>query len=308
MSRPTPLPRVLAPAVAVLVLAAGVSAQSIPPPDTTLLGCFDLALGRWAPDEGLGLDSLDFAPPPRVLLEALPAGLPWSSESMQLRVAPGSVPSVHRFAAWSQPDPDSVRLSWSTGSAGVSVYLNTDSTPWRGLARTFSERADVTERITGAAATPVACDKPPDHPLWSIPYVLREIQLRNGEVVRLGRSLSLRVRRDFAKPVQDSTRYRLSIAGEGSFASADEIHVLMGRDGLVAGIWVRYPPETNFESLVHEFEVVMGIAPAREDTPLNNGVRIRTAAWVTRVTRLLVTLQEAEGRSMVTVFMRDPRL
>ena len=79
--------------------------------------CYDLEIGPWS--EAVGEDSLFYSPPPRIRLDTLPADRP-SNGTRWYRIAPapGSPPSIHRYAAWRPTGEDSLVLGGPRASAG----------------------------------------------------------------------------------------------------------------------------------------------------------------------------------------------
>lgn len=127
-------------------------------------GCYDVHVQGWNRTSPRGIDSVLFEPPSRVILTTdsirrYPAG-------HAVRVAPGALPSPHRYAAWMLRDT-SLTVTWSTGFVGLSAHLVRTESAWTGRARSFGDVMPWPIERREMSLVQVSCDEPTDPPASS---------------------------------------------------------------------------------------------------------------------------------------------
>jgi len=117
--------------------------------------CFDLRLGPWKPNLGLGEDTI-FSTPPKTVRFSRVTSFGFGSYNGQLsfRVLPanGARMSVHGPGFWTPiRGTDSVSMVWTTGFSGLTMKLAAAGDTLRGVAETFWDfpRPEQTSRVTG---------------------------------------------------------------------------------------------------------------------------------------------------------------
>jgi hypothetical protein len=260
-----------------VLVAGSVSPQA--PATHVVAGCYDLQLGPWlpagAPTHG---DSLGLAPPPRVQLDTVASSEGREgSNSLVLRPAPGSLPSIHRFAYWSLLGADSVVLSWSTGFYGLNARLAVGSDVLRGNAASHSDLIGEPGQSAEMTATRVSCRAPPRFPATDDRPTPRGILLASGDSVRLdmptpellpGDSVAGRVVR-IRRPL------------EQIWSPAREVEIWTDAASLVERIEVRLPPDFDFERAANVIQERFG-PPVRSGRGMLRDVENQSAIWENR--------------------------
>ena len=292
--------------VATLLLASGAwsAFASGQVTEADLLGCYDVStsgewrLGEFGPDspyrqraaEVLAGDSVFYQMPPRIRLAGPFADATRFGDAREIVVPEEALPTRHRFMVYGVQN-DSLRLSFSTGYAGVVARLRaTSEAGWTGLVRTFDDYTDLrwSRRVR---LTPVACDSPPPAPSSLMRSVPRAVQLVGGATIALGEplpeSLETSPRRSGALTVIGRT--------EGLFATTDSIAVAVreapGRIGRIQLIYL--DPDM---SAVIEARLTEAFGPPTRGGGMDPaGIEWRnrvSRVWLSRGARFTVNLRD----------------
>ena len=264
----------------------------------SLAGCYDLELGPWKAPDALRSDSIDFEPPPRILLDSNLIREGPDSGRYPLRTAPRSVPSVHAMTAWQPMGHDTVSLVWSTGFVGLTAVLVRDGEVLRGQAETFTDVVPDTSATRTVVARPADCESPPPHPAWASRKLFRRIVSDEGDTVTLG----VPFRRPDGK-VTD--RAGASVKVRGRWGTA-KVRLDLEQGDTVTSISFYYPDGTDHARIARYFAQKLGPPTWQsESTPIpampNTRPR-RITAWRARDTEFVIS-----GEEQVIAWVRDPR-
>ena len=218
-----------------------------------VLGCYDLYLGTWAPNDPGG-DSIYYAPPTRVLLTAdSGAGLGHTPRGYALLAAPSAMPSLHQYSWWTFSG-DSILMHWSSGFSGVNLRLAGGDT-LRGVARTFSDVVPGPRFTAEVVAPRVECTAP-------ITEIGRRLAYRLSPVVRLesGDSLVLDGTVDSTLVASRLAPGSLVVRGRAlaPYDGAARLEVVTRQDGTVWSIRMRYPSGVGFDRLLSQLTQSLG--------------------------------------------------
>jgi hypothetical protein len=259
--------------------------------------CFDVHLDEWTPPQQTTGESFLMAPPPRIRFttDDLPTGWP-TRPGMLVLPAPGAMPSMHRITAWTTTGPDSVRVVWTTGFAGVTAELALVGDGLHGRARYTTDVLGPTRPETQLRAVPVACDAPlpPEHRMaWER---VRGVALAEGDSVRIGETLPADLPRQLAPGAQRS--YVVDAATAGDLEGAAEVVVTLDGDGVVRRIRVHLPHADMDETAVR--------LSARHGAP--TGIRTIGGRWRHWGGRMIdVSIMDAYPGPGINVTLSDPR-
>ena len=290
-------PRAIAGLLVVLAACQPRGPKLLSVPD--VIGCYDLHVADWNPARPGGFDSLrlvTFLPPPRVefLSEPFDTAAP-NRIRFLIRPTPGSRPSPHWLSVWSLQG-DSIEAGWSTGLEGVILTLGREGHELRGHASPFTDANRRPRPVSEVAATPVACDAPPEYPSTKSQLVARRVELASGHALVLGQPLSTAIRRDEA---ENSTRFIVRERPVGPLSGADRVSVGLSHAGLIREIELLFPPGIDTDSLADAVEQGL-IRPAARRSARGDETR-RWADWTT-------LLSVSRWGRAPTVTLRDPRL
>ena len=241
-----------------------------------MAGCFDVAVGSWTPALALGIDSLSMAPPSRVKLETTRAPAFFDPDAWrQLSVAPGALPSMHRFAGWTI-EGDSIRLSWTTGFAGVGAVLAPTPEGAVGEARSFwdytRERQTAPLRLRR-----VPCDSTPAVGRYDQLGLPEAIAPPGTDAVRLNETFVATDRWVAMPGFYRYHAYRYEDPGLGRILSAE---VRVDERGIVRTLMLRFPTGTAFEDVEGRLRRHYDL-PAGSRSQLDNAAR-----WANRTVRM----------------------
>ena len=211
--------------------------------------CVDLHLGAWSFE--FEPDSLLYAVPPRVVFGQPGGSAAGGPDEMRpLGVPEGGLPSPHELRGWRYVPPDSIRMHWTNGWAGVAATGRLVDDGFVGTARLVTDvigRAKPEATLVGRV---VPCDSPLEYRLSDQRQLLRgfgtvgETGIELGDPI--GRTVSLsskghdryQVREALAPPFDGSVDSLVDVSGSGhvssitlSYAGAEEFERL--RDALV---------------------------------------------------------------------------
>ena len=144
-------------ALAALLGMAATSGQPAPPPGPA--GCFEVAVGQWAPRLALGEDTVFMVPPRRIRVGSRPDST-LRSRAYLVTSLPQAAGPVHRRGAWAPFGADSAELVFTTGFSGIVIRLGAVGSAWRGTAHTFWDFPRA-EQTAPAALTPISCGAGP---------------------------------------------------------------------------------------------------------------------------------------------------
>jgi hypothetical protein len=119
-------------------------------------GCWAVRLGSWDPPMSIGADTVYSTPPLRIEVQEAKGTEAFESRGWRVRPAPGTKPSVHRFAYLMPLTADSVRIAWTTGFSGVTMRLAMRVDTLTGRAETFWDFGRPTQSAD-AVLTRIAC-------------------------------------------------------------------------------------------------------------------------------------------------------
>ena len=105
--------------------------------DTVTRGCYQLRLSEWSHPFQSGMPSLH-VPPEIVRFDTAEVSFPRTRSPVRYRIHP-NVPAIEASRrpwdpGWMLSSPDSVRVNWTTGFAGVQLDLNVRGDSLLGLA------------------------------------------------------------------------------------------------------------------------------------------------------------------------------
>jgi hypothetical protein len=213
----------------------------------------------------------------------------YDSMGYQLGEPPGALSSIHEFAFWrTQASGDTLLLSWSTGTAGLSARLGIAQGRWndtlRGYAKTFTD-VDAAPRYTAdITAAPVSCDRslPPGH--HTRQPVPDGVALANGDSLRLGAPLS-----DVSgiEPVENRRMKHLRRPLGAPFTGVSDIELLPDRNGDMVIIRFQLPASADFAALVDTLTAMHG-PPTHRSTHELSGLRTTLVSWADRTAKLSV--------------------
>lgn len=201
--------------------------------------CFDLALREFEPPFGQPSDSISYRPPPRILFFGQ------ASRSRNPIVVPeGAVPSPHRVATWGLVR-DTLRVTWSTGSVGLSAWLVPSGRGLAGVATPFANFGDAPPASHAELlAMHVECESYNPFPLSEMRRFLQDIRLETG--------VSLRLRTVLPTGLETQTTPTATmILDRGLGIASDATSIEVGPPGTdaIQSIVLRYPGETDVEAL-----------------------------------------------------------
>ena len=270
-----------------LVLLLGLHATTAAQPRSSSnpAQCYDLRLGPWRGPGAIGSDSLRYAPPSRVQLDTTQADL--DARWQKLRVPPRALPSVHEFATWRRsPTGDTLRLTWSTGTAGLSAQLyatdrGLDDT-LQGRAKTFVDIDSAPRYTADLTAIPVDCDSPPPRTRADQRSLPTGVALADGDSVRLWTPLA-------DVPDTDSItgkrmqHLRRQLAPP--FTTAHDIDLLPDAEGRIAIIRFQLADTTDFEALISALTRAHGAPTHPSSTQHHGDLRTNLVTWANRTVR-----------------------
>lgn len=233
-------------------------------------------------------DLLEYQPPPLVVLDTTGAP-PWPRRILPL---PGSLPSVHYGAAWSQVPGDTLELGWSSGPSGLMLRLHARGDTLHGRAETISE---VAMPLAGTAfAVPFPCDAPvPAHLARQHPPMPGLLLDGQAEPLAIGAEFP-RQALQFEEPTYE--RMILHEQPTGIFAAADSVVVETDPAGVIVRLRLTFPTaagaETAIRGIAGDHGQPVSLADGRQ------GWRDRER-WITLAPR-------PDGRGAVLV-IADPR-
>lgn len=272
--------------VLLLGLGPGTTRSQPSPPDT--VRCYDLTLRPWRGRGTVGADSLLYAPPSRIRLDTT-LRAEYDSLVYRLGEPPGALPSIHEIAFWrTWASGDSLLLSWSTGTAGLSARLGIARGGWndtlRGQAKTFIDVGGAPRYTADLTAAPVPCDSPwpPEH--HNQRPVPSGVALASGDSVRLGEPLDAV---SGTEPVENRTKKYLRRPLATPFSGASDVELLPDRNGDVALIRFQLSGLADFEALVDTLAAMHG-APTHRSTHSLSGLRTTLVSWANRTVKLSV--------------------
>lgn len=240
-------------AAVLLVVSHGLASHSLEAQADLWAGCYDLELRAWHRRVG-GADTLYYSPPPRVRLDTTRAADPWAGDGRVVVPAPGSPPSVHRFAVWEQVHPDTVALTWSTGFTGLRMRLGRAGQALRGHATTFIDVSPYEPHRADVVAAPVPCDAPmpPQHASWrSFPTA---VPLETGDTLALGRPVPEALPLDLDR----RSTYWIRARPAGLFTDATHASVALDDRRTIRRIDVFFEPRLGLEALESRLTAALG--------------------------------------------------
>ena len=191
-----------------------------------LTGCHDIIVGEWdvqeygekgpsAPLLHQRSDSNDFELPSRIEF----AGPYWRRDlkppRTQIVVPEGALPSIHQFTlAWIADD--SLRLTFSTGYAGVRARLTRSGDGWAGIGTTFVDYSGEQVNARAIELIPADCNSPPPVSIDAMRSLARSVELDAGHVITLG------------KPLPDAVQTVAVPGREGRFTVLGQTTALFG--------------------------------------------------------------------------------
>ncbi len=131
-----------------------------------LTGCYDVTVGPWVVDTYEGKPEPRPSEPGDYEWQRIPPRIEFAgprvppSSGTTIVVPEGALPSVHAYM-FGEISGDSLKLSFSTGYAGVGASLARSADGWVGTARTFIDIDPYPVHARPITLTPVACDSPP---------------------------------------------------------------------------------------------------------------------------------------------------
>ena len=276
-------------ASALLFGAAACASEGEPPatpdpPDTELTGCYDITAGGSVPVPAKG-GSLSEVPP-RIEF----SGTAFHDPSAARIVVPeGALPSVHPFTS-ARISGDSLRMSFSTGFAGVSATLAPSHEGWVGTKRFFTDISPHGQDAGPIELTPVPCDSPPPISIDVMRPLGRSVTFADGRIIAVGEPAP-----EWLETIIDEDGdAELTGVGpmQGVFGTPDRITVAVRRrfGGIVTRVRLYYHPETDtFGNLEERLRDAYG-APDGTQEELPRVVRYRN-----RITDLALMLLRDPG-------------
>lgn len=282
--------------LALSILAAVPTAAQ--PQQGRFAGCYDVAIGPWTPDGRIGPNSLYTSPPPRIRLDSLPSPDDAGRDVLKVHPAPGSPPSIHRFATWQVVGGDSVLIVFTTGFSGFLMRLAPRGRDLHGRAQSTWDFTR--ERETApAVARRVSCSAPPRREWASIRRLPRGIRLEGGRSVALGRTLG-----DGGLALEENAR-EVRAKPVGAFAGATRVEAhrtppgYIYGDGHVYQINLFYPSDIDLDRLTRRLTAALGSPTSQGDGK---------ADWFGVDARIILTRSQlTSGGTEVRLVMSDPR-
>ena len=152
----------------VAVLAVGASRPVVltpvrhvqPTQVSAVAGCYRTTLGRWSGPFPSGLTT-EHIPPDQFQLDTAPLAPPFTRSGLR-RVLPEMLrPRSRPFPAfWQFTGPDSIKVIWSTGFAGVSMILRFQIDTLTGTAESFYDVIGPEEPTASVVAVRIPCSRP----------------------------------------------------------------------------------------------------------------------------------------------------
>jgi len=263
--------------------------------------CYDLSMSPWDGDD-FDATGLYYVPPPRIMLDSVRQRPGIGSGSYVIRVTPGSVPSVHRYAVWhTKSAGDSIEFRWSTGHSGLTATLAAGPGTMTGQAETHVDVIPSPKATADFVAAPVDCDAPPAYPIESEPPVPDGVRLVSGDSVVLGENVA-----DVRNLQVDGTRrYVISVALAAPFRDATSAKVSTS-EGVVVRISVRLPPDWDFDAAVVLLSERYG-EPKRGETTKDD-LQMEYIAWQNRLATAYLSRSRRIGEDWYIHFLIvDPR-
>lgn len=223
-------------------------------------------------------DSLVYLPPPRVRLDSIRAEpgapIPGASEVHRLVDVSGSLPSVHRRAFW-RPRGDSLTLTWTTGTAALTLHVPLEGDTLRGRMALFYDDGK------GSTAPGTAIRVPCDAPLPSSERRRRSTPL--SVPLTGGGALGIGAKADASWPAA-SERLRVDVPARaaGPYAGAERVQVEVDGERRIREIRLTYPDSVRASELVTMLTRLYGV-PHGDPRPGRH-----VAAWVDRETWITV--------------------
>jgi hypothetical protein len=251
-------------------------------------GCYDVILGDWTPPFALGGDSLYLAPPSRVVLDTAFNAPGLVGDRRILSVAPGALPSVHRFSGW-ELTQDSVHLIWTNGFSGFKAGTTRAPGGFRGDAQSYWDVVSRQVQTASIFLEKVDCK--------TRPTLTREDQRSVRTSISIGDGSALTLREPFSPGANwqaNSTgrAFTLSDATVLGFGRAREVEARVSEDGTIRSVYIRFPSDFPYEETVDGLTSEMGFPVSREDRSLVGGRRRMSAHWANRTESLWLRKSE----------------
>ena len=139
---------------------ANAQAPTIPPSAMSLVGCYELKLGRWWP-WSFGEDTKFVTPPSKVRLFPEQGTDGFEKYGFVIREIPpatGSAPGRRKSSFWLVKSDNHVQLIWTNGFSGVSLNLGRHGDKLRGWAHPHFDFPIFIPRIMHVTARRIACE------------------------------------------------------------------------------------------------------------------------------------------------------
>jgi hypothetical protein len=103
----------------------------------TIQGCYELGTLDWKPDLQLDKEEAVFiTPPERIQILTEHGSNGFEKNGYLVRPAPGISPSIHRATYWEPTGPNTIEVTFTTGTSGLSMKLEVEGEALKGEAKT----------------------------------------------------------------------------------------------------------------------------------------------------------------------------